>query len=683
MPPIRILAGIAILGAILVTLPAGRAADAGTAIKKGAEYLDGQYAKGIDINTNQYKTGGAALAGIALIEAGIKPDSPGLAAIIKMLRDEALAQTETYHVALCILFFDKLAEKTGDTTDEGIIQILGVRLYAGLNSSGGWGYNTWDAENPQELVRLAASLRKNELATRPNDKPAEKPAELPKKPDDGFLKPSAPANTAGPANSKIHPEASRLLQNVQQAIRARGRAGLGDDNSNTQFGLIGLWVAARHGLVANDAFALIEAHFLSTQNQQDAGWGYSSIMIGIGGMGSSSPAMTCAGLLGLAVGAGARNVLVTDAKKDKPVEPGKPVGDDPFSNPKNKLPKPAGPGKGVGKPAEAALFTLGKFLGATRAGANPGRNPGRGEPGEANQAFGVLRNFVSAGNAYYMIWSVERVAMAYGLDTIGEVDWYDWGCGHLLPNQTADGSWGGDMYGAIVNTSFALLFLTKSNSVRDLSNKNKGKVRDPGKTELRAGAGANTPALFAPPPKEGSKTETKPDPKLAGPAFTLPAVVSPNDEAEIEKVSTALATATDGDWKAKIDEARDAKGSKWTRGLVLACGRLEAEKKQQARDALADRLTRMTVKSLREMLADPDPELRRAACLAVAMKEEKLLIPALIERITDPSDIVVRAAKAALKAMSQADFGPPNGADDEAKLKAAATWRAWYEALPK
>ena len=158
MPPIRILAGIAILGAILVTLPAGRAADAGTAIKKGAEYLDGQYAKGIDINTNQYKTGGAALAGIALIEAGIKPDSPGLAAIIKMLRDEALAQTETYHVALCILFFDKLAEKTGDTTDEGIIQILGVRLYAGLNSSGGWGYNTWDAENPQELVRLTAPL---------------------------------------------------------------------------------------------------------------------------------------------------------------------------------------------------------------------------------------------------------------------------------------------------------------------------------------------------------------------------------------------------------------------------------------------------------------------------------------------------------------------------------------------
>ena len=680
MPPIRIFAGLAILGTAVSLQPAARAADAAIAIKKGAEYLDGQFARGTDLNTNEFKTGGTALSGIALLEAGIKPDSPGLAAIVKSIRSEALAQTETYYVALCILFLDKLAEKTGDATDEGIIQILGVRLYAGLNSSGGWGYSTWDAENPQELARLATALKKNELSTQPNDKPAEKPVEAPKKPDDGFLKPSVPANRS--VNGKIHPEASRLLQNVQQAIRARGRAGVGDDNSNTQFGLIGLWVAARHGLVANDAFALVEAHFLSAQNQQDAGWGYSSIMTGIGGLGSSSPAMTCAGLLGLAVGAGARNALVTDAKKDKPVEPGKPTGDDPFSNPKNKLPKPAA-GKGVGKPAEAALFTLGKFLGATRAQANAGRNPGRGEPGDPDQGFGALRNFVSAGNAYYLLWSVERVAMAYGLDTIGEVDWYDWGCGHLLPNQTADGSWGTDKYGAIVNTSFALLFLTKSNSVRDLSNKNKGKVRDPGKTELRAGGGANTPPLFAPPPKEGSKTETRPDPKSAGPAFTLPAVVSPNDEAEIEKVTTALATATDGDWKVKLEEARDAKGSKWTRGLVLACGRLEAERKQQARDALADRLTRMTVKSLREMLADPDPELRRAACLAVAMKDEKLLIPALIERITDPSDIVVRAAKASLKSISQTDFGPPNGADEEVKLKAAATWRAWYEALPK
>ena len=89
------------LGVAFAAVPA-RAADVDPAVKKGAEFLDAQYAKGVANET--YKLGSAALSGIALLEAGIKVDSPGLATIIKALRDEALAQTETYHVALAILF---------------------------------------------------------------------------------------------------------------------------------------------------------------------------------------------------------------------------------------------------------------------------------------------------------------------------------------------------------------------------------------------------------------------------------------------------------------------------------------------------------------------------------------------------------------------------------------------------
>ncbi len=669
---------------LLLSLTVGepvRAADdkIDPAVKKGAEYLDAQFGKGVVATGNQHGTGGVALAGMALLEAGNKADSPGLSNIIKGMNAEALALTQTYEVALAILFYDKLADKTGDKSYEGIIQVLGVRLYAGMTASGGWGYSTWDIVNAQELVRLAESLKKTDLVAKPGEKPADPP--VPKK-DDGFLKPGAAPAPAALANRKLHPEASRQLLNVQQVLRARGRGNvLVDDNSNTQFGLIGLWVAARHGLPANDAFALIEARFLNSQSRQDAGWTYTNIL---GIAGSSSPAMTCAGLLGLAVGAGTRNALIADSVKEKPAEPAKPGGDDPFANPKLK-PVKAAPVLGPGKAAEAALSALGKFLGGTRPnapGIGRGNFPaGRGDlPGAGG--LGGLQNFVGGGNSYYLLWSVERVAMAYGLDTIGDVDWYEWGSNYLLPAQLADGSWTDSTYGSVVNTSFAMLFLTKSNSVRDLSNKIKGKVRDPGKTELRAGSGA-TPALFAPAPKAGSKPEPKIDPKTAGPAFTLPAVVAPSEQAEIVKVSTELATATEAAWKAKLDEARDAKGSKWTRGLVAVCNGLEAEKKQQARDALAERLTRMTSKTLREMLADPEPELRRAACLAAGMKEDKLLIPALIERITDPADSVVRAAKASLKSISQADFGPPSGADDEAKLKAAATWRSWFEALPK
>ncbi len=660
-----------------------RAADAKIepAVAKGAEYLDGKYAKGAQGAEAGYPVGGAALAGMALLEAGKKADSPGLANIIKALSADVLAQTQTYEVALCILFFDKLAEKTGDKSYEGVIQVLGVRLYAGMSATGGWGYSTWDGVTAQELVRLAEALKKTDLVAKPGEKATDAP--VPKKPDDGFLKPGTAPAPAALANAKIHPEASRQLQNVHQVLRARGRGNMmGGDNSNTQFGLIGLWVAARHGLPANDAFALIEARFLTSQSRQDAGWTYSPMM-GMVGAGGSSPAMTCAGLLGLAVGAGTRNALIAEAVKEKPVEPAKPGSDAPFANPKIKPAKVApGSGPGAGKAAEAALATLGKFLGSTRPNA-PGVgagnfNPGRGEP----IAPPGLQNFVGLGNMYYLLWSVERVAMAYGLDTIGDVDWYEWGAAHLIPSQNADGSWTDTSYGPVVNTSFAMLFLTKSNSVRDLSNKIKGKVRDPGKTELRAGAGA-TPALFAPAPKAGSKTETKPDPKTTSPAFSLPPVLAPSEQAEIEKVAAALVNATDDAWPTKLDEARDAKGTKWTRGLAGACAALEAEKKQQAREALAERLTRMTSRTLREMLGDPDPELRRAACLAAGMKEDKLLIPALIERITDPADTVVRAAKASLKSISQTDFGPPSEADDEAKVKAAAQWRSWFEALPK
>ena len=671
MSPTRPCLWLSIFGTLLVASIPTRAADTDAAIQKGAQYLEGAI-KGGAI-TVEYKVGGSALAGMALLEAGMKPDSPGVAAITKHLREVALAQTETYPVALCILYFDKLAEKTSDLADEGIIQILGIRLYAGLNSTGGWSYNTWDAVSAQELTRLSAALQKNELSTKAPDKPVEE-SKKSEKPDDGFLKPGAKQTPAQAGNGKLHPEAATLLTQVKQTIQARGRSAVtGDDNSNTQFGLIGLWVATRHGLTLNDAFTLIETRFLQTQSANDSGWSYSSAMPGVS---RSTPAMTCAGLLGLAVGAGTRNSLKAEKNKDKPVDPAKPMDDDPFSNPKA---KPEKANKGIGKPAEAALTSLGKFLGATRG--NAAQGPGRG--GADPQGIRGLQDFVGAGNGFYLLWSVERVAMAYALDTIGGVDWYAWGCGHLLPAQGQDGSWGLDTYGHAINTSFAILFLTKSNSVRDLSNKIKGKVRDPGKTELRSGAGNGAPILFAPAPKEGSKTEPKVDPKLAAPGFTLPAVLPLSEEVEIEKVATALETATAETWKAKLEEARESKGAKWTRGLAKACNQLEAEKQQQAREALAERLTRMTAKTLRELLNDSDGELRRAACLAVAMREEKSLILAVIERITDPSEMVVRAAKASLKSMSQADFGPVSGASDEAKVKAAALWRTWYETLPK
>ena len=275
--------------------------------------------------------------------------------------------------------------------------------------------------------------------------------------------------------------------------------------------------------------------------------------------------------------------------------------------------------------------------------------------------------------------------MAYGLDTLGAVDWYAWGSDYLLPGQRADGSWEPVKYGSVVNTSLALLFLTKSNSVRELAGRIKGGAAA-NKSELRTSPMAKAPAL-APTVNEEAKADPKVEPKVehksALPAPLAPGVQAPIELTEGEKIASALMSSSDGEWAGKLSEARDAKGAKWTRGLALACGRLEPERKRQAREALADRLTRMTSMSLREMFEARDAELRRGACLAAGMKDDRLLIPGVIGRITDPSEAVVRAARESLKSIGHVDHGPPNGADPDAKAQAAALWRKWFESLPK
>ena len=86
----------------------------------------------------------------------------------------------------------------------------------------------------------------------------------------------------------------------------------------------------------------------------------------------------------------------------------------------------------------------------------------------------------------------------------------------------------------------------------------------------------------------------------------------------------------------------------------------------------------MTAKSLRTMLADPESELRRAAALACAMKDDKAHVPDLIDRVSDPADLVVQAARAGLKSLTGQDFGPPAGSDEDARKKAASAWNKWY-----
>jgi hypothetical protein len=364
--------------------------------------------------------------------------------------------------------------------------------------------------------------------------------------------------------------------------------------------------------------------------------------------------MTCAGLLGLAVGA-ARGKARPEAAQDS----SKPKSDNPFDNPtKPASDKPSTlPATPSRASIDAALLALGRLIQNT--------HPTTG---------GGLSQHVGHGDIYYVCWSVERVAVAYGLDTIGNQDWYEWGCGYLLPQQGQDGAFGSGKYGPEVATAFAILFLSRSNYVSDLTKRLGGSVRDPKNRELRGG-GANSPLLT---PKRNPEDDgpagsvipgsTGPDPEKARPIAGLTG----------EPLADGLIAADGQQWPVRLKLAKETRGQEYTAALVRAIPRLDVDRRQQAREALVERLARMTPQYLRAILKEQDPELRRAACLACAAKDDKGHIPDLIDRIVDESDLVVRAARAGLRSLTGKDFGPPGGSDMAWRKKSKSDWDRWY-----
>ena len=588
------------------------------AMKKGAEYLKKRNENLKFENKNeqsyaldQWRIGAMSLSGMAMIEAGIPRDDPVLKKMVETVRGEALAQIKTYNISLAILFLDRY----GVPSDEPLLQILGVRLYSGLCSDGAWKYDCGTAWTAVEIAQIRTAL---------STKPVKEQV-----PEDQSKDGTPP---------KLHPEARRYLLNVKQIIGLKGRPGPGGDNSNTQFGLIGLWVAARHHVSFDDAFALIDAHFLTTQSREDGGWEY-----GEAGKGTSCP-MTCAGLLGLAVGA-ARASGATRERKESGSE-------DPFYNPTNTPVKEGRPGNDP--------RTLAMSAGLMRVALE-------------------MKKFDAKNYSNYTLWSLERVCMAYHLETLGDVKWHDFGSDILLGKQESDGSWLGDReYGPLVSTSFSILFLSRSNYVTDLTEKMKGRVKDPGTAELRGNRGVK-------PSMDGTKPVPTGDviPGVGTEITIKPSKETPPKIDGADQVAKELVAAIGNDWPAKIKVVGEGKGSEFTYGLARAIPLLDGERQKQVREALAERLTRMTAKTLQTMLKDSDGEVRRAACLACAMKDDKAHIPDLIDRLTDSSDPVVRAARAGLKSLTGKDFGPAADADDIAKAKAKAEWRAWYESRDK
>jgi outer membrane biosynthesis protein TonB len=634
--------------ALLWSAPA-RAADPKdieAAIQKGAAFLkknDGDGGKGKGKRDEDH-LGARALAGLALLETGTAADDPAIRAITAAVRDAAFDEVRTYQLTLFVLYLDRL----GDPSDRALIQLMGVRLVAGQNGDGGWTY-TCVPPVPAATEKLLRA-RLGEAALVAGKGPAVPKPGAPAIPDAG--KPGAPL-VAG----RLHAEVERYRQGLL-ATERKGRDT--DDNSNTQFGVLGVWVARKYAVPVEAALERIEKRFLGTQTAS-GGWPYS-------GPHDGSPSMTCAGLLGLATAVARREerTLRADAPKpapkkpDEPAKPAPPPGtdpNDPFFNPPQPkaAPAPEPPKKPADPPApnrakpdarDAAITRGMDNLAAVLAGGGGG-GKGKGKKG--------------GDHDLYFYWSLERVGVVFGVEKIGKTDWYEYGANRLLPLQNADGSFGArGGYGPDVNTAFALLFLARANPVRDLSAKVQKNL---GNTEMRAGAGA--PVVVAKPAPEPAPLPhakpADPDPRpVAKPEPPKPAT-TPGE------IAAELFRATGAPWAATLSRVRDAKGGENTSALLAVIPLLDGDRKKQARDALAERLCRMSANTLRGMLRADDAELRRAAALACAMKDDKDHVPDLIGLIEDANADVAKAARAALKSLTGQD------------LATAAEWRAWLK----
>jgi hypothetical protein len=612
-------AGAALVGSSVGPVPSAGAAtpkQIDTAIQRGMAVLKDKYKAGAAFAAGEAAhdaqgVGVAALAGLALLEGGAAPNDPAITNIVGHVRKHSYTLNHTYQIGLSIMFLDRL----GDPADVPIIQMLGVRLLVGQNKAGGWTYETSADIPAAEGQRLQAAFQSQPLNL-------------------------APGQTA----KQLHPEVARHAQVLAATPHPNGGA---QDNSNTQFGLLALWIARRNGVPAEDALARVEQRFLATQ-MANGTWGY------IGENVPGSPSMICVGLMGLATGIGRaqERKLVAAAKVEPKTAPkeGGPKPDDPFFTPQKKEDPKKAERVGVAPTGNAqrdaainaGFAALGQFLAASM------------------QQGGLVANAGGLGNRdLYFLWCLERTGVIFGKEKIGGVDWYEAGADSLVRIQSADGSWSVNNYNATVNTSFAVLFLSKSNVVRDLSSKIQGEDKGKGSKEPKDPLAGATPPMPEPEPEVPTGPNGLPD----------------NDAG---KFAAALLGASGEDWKKTLEGLRVNPGSSYTQALALSINRLDGDRRREAREALAERLTRMTAATLRTMLKADDPEVRRAAALACGMKDAKAHVPDLIERLTDEEEYVARAALASLKSLTSQDHGPSVGATKDQRKAAADAWKAWW-----
>ncbi len=234
-------------------------------------------------------------------------------------------------------------------------------------------------------------------------------------------------------------------------------------------------------------------------------------------------------------------------------------------------------------------------------------------------------------SAYYGLYGIERLGALGDRDTIGGVDWFTRGREFIATTQRGDGGWT-DQHGDAPNTSWAILFLTRSTA----KSLHRIEVKRLGAGMLLGGRGL---------PKDLSSLTVASGRVLARPMNgAVEGMLAVLEDPRAENADGALA------------------------GLIARY------------DTEGPSVLHPFIPRFRKLLSDRDPGIRSAAAWALGRTGRLDVAPDLIGALADPDETVVDQAREGLQILSRKidGYGPPRGASEDVRRSAAEKWRAWY-----
>jgi hypothetical protein len=174
------------------------------------------------------------------------------------------------------------------------------------------------------------------------------------------------------------------------------------------------------------------------------------------------------------------------------------------------------------------------------------------------------------------------------------------------------------------------------------------------------------------------KEQDKKEQEKADPAASPQPAAQPKDDTrDTDPLCDNLVKATGRRQSELLKKYADAEGAEYTLAIARAIPRLEGQAHQEARDALAERLSGRTEATLLRYLGHADAEIRRAAVLALAMRDAQGAVADVARLLLDPEPSVSRAAHAALRSLTGEDYGPAAIGGEREKQEAVKRYQAW------